>query len=199
MPDEEKRSRFARLVLPHMDAAMGLARWLLRDSASAEDAVQEAYLRAFRFFHSLRGENARPWLLGIVRNTCLTLLEQERQNPGAEFDEAIHGEDSVATGAVVWLSADPEASAIARSEREQVQRCLRALPVEYREVIVLRELHGCSYQEISQIAGVPIGTVMSRLSRARERMRAALDGAPAASAAFAASGDGGSTALHRVK
>ncbi|HVL57171.1 MAG TPA: sigma-70 family RNA polymerase sigma factor, partial [Burkholderiaceae bacterium] len=147
LPDEEKRSRFARLVLPHMDAAMGLARWLLRDSASAEDAVQEAYLRAFRFFHSLRGENARPWLLGIVRNTCLTLLEQERQNPGAEFDEAIHGEDSVATGAVVWLSADPEASAIARSEREQVQRCLRALPVEYREVIVLRELHGCSYQE----------------------------------------------------
>lgn len=177
MLDEAKRARFERLVLPHMDAAFSLARWLTRDTAQAEEAVQEAYLRAFRFFAAFRGEEARPWLLGIVRNTCFTLLEREHGAAAAvEFDEDVQGEDSVAPGAVLRFPIDPEAAAIERAEREVVHRCLRGLPPEYREAIVLRELHGCSYKEIAQIADIPIGTVMSRLSRGRRLLQRALSG-----------------------
>ena len=174
MPDEDKRARFERLVLPHLEAAYGLARWLTRDRVRAEEAVQEAYLRAFRFFGSLRGENARPWLLGIVRNTCHTLREREQEALSAEFDEEAHGEDALAAGAVVRFPTDPEAAAIERADRERVQACLRALPVDYREAIVLRELHGCSYKEIAQIADIPLGTVMSRIARGRELLARAL-------------------------
>ena len=175
MLDEAKRARFERLVLPHMDAAFSLARWLTRDTAQAEEAVQEAYLRAFRFFGAFRGEDARPWLLGIVRNACYTLLKRESETAAsAEFDEDVHGEDSLAPGAVLRFPIDPEAAAIERAERELVQRCLRALPPEYREAVVLRELHGCSYKEIAQIADIPIGTVMSRLARGRRLLQRAL-------------------------
>jgi RNA polymerase sigma-70 factor (ECF subfamily) len=174
MSEAGRRERFQRLVLAHMDAAYGLARWLVRDPASAEEAVQEAYLRAFQFFGSLRGDNARPWLLGIVRNACYSLLERESRLACVAFEEQAHGEEALAAGAVVRFPLEPEAAAIERAERERVRNCLGALPVEYREVIVLRELHDCSYKEIAQIAGIPIGTVMSRLSRGRRLLAMAL-------------------------
>jgi RNA polymerase sigma-70 factor (ECF subfamily) len=173
--DEAKRERFERLVLPHLDAAFGLARWLMRDAIQAEEAVQEAYLRAYRFFSAFRGEDARPWILGVVRNACYSLLERERRAAGtAPFDDEVHGEESAAPGTVLPFPLDPEAAAIERAERELLQACLRGLPAAYREAIVLRELHGCSYREIAHVVDVPIGTVMSRLARARKLLRRAL-------------------------
>lgn len=175
MSDEIKRERFERLVLPHMDAAYSLARWLTRNESQAEEAVQEAYLRAFRFFSALRGEDARPWLLGIVRNVCYTVLEQERKSAAPdEFDEERHGEEAVAAGAVLNFPTNPETALIASADRALVQQCLRALPEEYREVLILREIHDCSYKEIAAVAAIPIGTVMSRLARGRRLMQEAL-------------------------
>jgi len=175
LSEEAKRERFERLVLPHVDAAFSLARWLARNEAQAEEAVQEAFLRAFRFFGGLRGDNARPWLLGIVRNCCYTLLERERAaSMSAEFDDDAFGEDVVAAGAVLSFPGNPETIAIESADRELVQRCVRALPDEYREALVLRELHDCSYKEIAAIAGIPIGTVMSRLARGRRLLQQAL-------------------------
>ena len=134
MLDEAQRSQFERLVLPHLDDAFGLARWLLRDATQAEEAVQEAYLRAFRFFGSFRGEDARPWILGVVRNACFDLLERERRRGvSAPFDEEAHGEETAAVGTVLRFPVDPEAAAIARAERELVRGCLRELPAQYRE------------------------------------------------------------------
>lgn len=177
MSDEVKRERFERLVLPHMDAAYSLARWLTRNEAQAEEAVQEAYLRAFKFFGAFRGEDARPWLLGIVRNACYTVLEQERKSAAPdEFDEESHGEEAVAPGAVLSFPVNPETALIESADRELVQRCLLALPDEYREVLILREIHDCSYKEIAAIAEVPIGTVMSRLARGRRLLKRALSG-----------------------
>lgn len=177
LPRPTDRERFERLVLPHMDAAYNLASWLVRDAARAEEAVQEAYLRAFRFFGGFRGEDARPWLLGIVRNTCFTLLEQERGTGTDVFDETNHGEDMVATGAVLRFPVNPETALIENADRDLVRQCLQALPAQYREVLVLRELHDCSYREIAAIAGIPLGTVMSRLARARARMQQAIGAA----------------------
>lgn len=175
MSDEAKRERFESQVLIHMDAAYRLAAWLMRSESQAEEAVQEAYLRAFRFFESFRGGDARPWLLGIVRNTCYTLIEQEGPAAGlVEFHEETHGEEAMAAGAVLNFPLNPESAAIADAEAALVQRCLRALPAEYREVVVLRELQECSYKDIAAIAGVPIGTVMSRLARGRRLLRRAL-------------------------
>lgn len=175
MSEESRRVRFEQLVLIHTDAAYGLARWLMRNEAQAEDAVQEAYLRAFRFFGSFRGGDARPWLLGIVRNTCYTLLEREGASASpAEFHEDSHGEESMAAGAVLNFPINPETAAIEGADRALVQQCLRALPTEYREALVLRELQECPYREIAAIAEVPIGTVMSRIARGRRLLRQAL-------------------------
>jgi RNA polymerase sigma-70 factor (ECF subfamily) len=176
--DEVERARFARLVLPHMDAAYGLARWLTRDPAQAEEAVQEGYLRAFRFFGTFRGEDARPWILGVVRNACYRLLAQEKAGSSTPFDDEAHGADSAAPGTVVRFPVDPEAAAIERADRELLQRCLRRLAPEYREALVLRELQGCAYREIAQIAGIPMGTVMSRLARGRRLLQRMLAEAP---------------------
>lgn len=175
MSDEVKREQFERLVLGHMDAAYNLARWLVRNEARAEDAVQEAYLRAFKFFGTFRGEDARPWLLGIVRNVCYTILEEERRSVAYdEFDEGNHGEEAAAPGAVLSFPVNPETALLERAGRERVQQCLRALPDEYREVLILREIHECSYREIAAIANIPIGTVMSRLARGRQLLQRAL-------------------------
>lgn len=175
MSDEAKRERFERLMLPQMDAAFSLAVWLMRNDALAEEAVQEAYLRAFRFFGSFRGEDARPWLLGIVRNTCYSLLRRAQESAAPEaFDEENHGEETIAAGAVVVFPVNPEAAAIEKSNRELVQRCLQSLPDEFREVLVLREIHGCSYKEIASIIEAPIGTVMSRIARGRKLLERAL-------------------------
>lgn len=167
MLDAQEQMRFEHLVLPHLNAAHNLARWLLRRGADAEDVAQEAMLRAYRLFSSFQGGDARAWLLQIVRNTCYTWLEKNRPMENwAEFDEE----------AYVPASATPEALAIAGNDRERLVRALESLPPRYREMIVLRELEGCSYKEIAAIASMPIGSVMSALSRARRQLQAALTG-----------------------
>lgn len=172
MLSESEQERFERAMLPHLDAAYGLARWLTRNHELAEDAVQEAYLRALRFFGSLRGSDGRPWLLKIVRNACFELMEREQMAGGSEaYDEEQHGAATAAVGAVVVLPVNPEAAAIDRAERQLVRECIASLPCDFREAIVLRELHDCSYKEIADITGAPIGTVMSRLSRARRLLQ----------------------------
>lgn len=166
------RQTFESLVLPHLDAAYNLARWLLRDESAAEDAVQEASMRAFRYIHSLRGDDARAWLLGIVRNTCFTVLERKRNDPDlVEFDDA---EFEAALGAAERSRSDPAALLEQRNLRTLVDAAIRALSPALREVIVLREFEDLEYSEIAKIIAVPVGTVMSRLSRAREKMRGVL-------------------------
>jgi len=163
--DSQEQVRFEMLVLPHLDAAFNLARWLLRNGADAEDVAQEAMLRSYRFFSGFHGGDVRAWLLQIVRNTCYTWLEKNRHEKDmTEFDEELHG----------IASPTPETLAIAGNNRERVTRALESLPARYREVIVLRELEGCSYKEIATITGIPMGTVMSTLSRARRQLQAAL-------------------------
>ena len=164
MQGADERERFEQTLLPHLDAAYNLARWLTRDDHDAEDLVQAAYLRALKFFGGFRGANSRAWLLTIVRNTCYTWIEQKRaRGQETAFDEEIHGVESSAIG---------PASRVLREEDEQsVRRAVEDLPAELREVVVLRELEGLSYKEIAAIAGIPMGTVMSRLARARDRLR----------------------------
>jgi RNA polymerase sigma factor (sigma-70 family) len=159
----EERERFEQALLPHLDAAYNLARWLTHDDHDAEDLVQGAYLRALKFFGGFHGANSRAWLLTIVRNACYTWLEQERAHgPATAFDEEIHGVESDAM--------DPEKLLMREEDQKSVRRAVEALPVELREVVVLRELEGLSYKEIAAIVGIPLGTVMSRLARARERL-----------------------------
>jgi RNA polymerase sigma-70 factor (ECF subfamily) len=152
--------------LPHLDAAYNLARWLLRSRADAEDVAQDAILRAYRFFDGFHGGDARAWLLQIVRNTCYTWLDKNRKvKDMTEFNEEVHGQ----------RSPSPESLAIASNDRGRLAEALKSLPPRYREVIVLRELEGCSYKEIATITAIPIGTVMSTLSRARRQLQMALD------------------------
>ena len=159
MPD-----RFEQLVLPHMDAAYNLARWLVGRPADAEDIVQEAFLRALRFFDSFRGGDSRAWLLKIVRNTSYSWVRKNRPAQLAdEFDETIHSNET--------SSENAEAKLLSRVESERVRNALEALPLGSREVLVLREIEGLSYKEISEVTGVAMGTVMSSLSRARQRLR----------------------------
>lgn len=159
--------RFEQAILPHLDAAHNLARWLLRSGTDAEDLVQEASLRAWRSFGTFRGGDGRGWLLAIVRNTCFTWLRKNRRAELAdEFDEAIHSE--------VAAAPDPERLLFEGLDSRRVQQALEELPAEFREAIVLREMEGLSYKEIGDIAGVPIGTVMSRLARARKRLQQTL-------------------------
>jgi len=166
----DRTRHFETAALPHLAAAYNLARWLLRDEQHAHDVVQEAYLRAFRFFDGLRGDSARPWLLGIVRNTCYDWLRQYRSlaEPLGFDDEhasSVAAPPAVADPAVLWEQ---------RAQRGRVNAAIEALAPPFREVIVLRELEDMSYDEIAQVAGIPIGTVMSRLSRARAALRITL-------------------------
>lgn len=163
MQDTGKLARFEQAVVPHLDAAYNLARWLMRNEHDAQDMVQEACLRAFTFFHSFQGEDGRAWLLAIVRNTCYTSLRKNRARElDTAFDEQIHSAEADA--------ASPEALLLQKAGRELLQALLEQLPVEFREVFILRELEGMSYKQISAIADLPIGTVMSRLARARKRL-----------------------------
>jgi RNA polymerase sigma factor (sigma-70 family) len=165
---EADRGRFEQALLPHLGAAYNLARWLTRDEHEAEDLVQEAYLRALKSFAGFHGADGRAWLLMIVRNTCYTWLERKRaRGPGSTFDEKIHGAQDD--------TLNPETLLLRKEDRESVQQAVEALPVELREVVVLRELEGLSYKEIAAIANIPIGTVMSRLARARDRLQVQLD------------------------
>jgi RNA polymerase sigma factor (sigma-70 family) len=162
--EKDKLERFEQTILPHMDAAYNIARWLTRNERDAEDMVQEAYLRAFKFFEAFTGVNGRAWLLTIVRNTCYTWLQQNRSRElMTEFDEEIHSDETDA-----W---NPAARLIKETDSRMVRQALEALPAEYREVVVLRDLEDLSYKEIAEIAAVPLGTVMSRLARARGRLK----------------------------
>lgn len=165
MPGAQERERFEECVLPHLDAAFNLARWLLRDRPNAEDATQEALLRAFRSFAGFRAGDARAWLLQIVRNCCYTWLKANR--PYEDLSET--SEDAMPSGA-----PSPEAQAIASQDRARIVRALESLPVHFREILVLRELEDCSYKEIAAITSHPIGTVMSALARARRQLRETL-------------------------
>ena len=166
------RQVFETLVLPHLDAAYNLARWLLRSEQAAEDAAQEASMRAFRYIETLRGDDARPWLLGIVRNTCFTMLERARNQPQwVDFDDA---EFEAALVEAPQQGTDPVMQLQQQRTRLQVDAAIRALSPPLREVIVLREFEDLDYAQIAKIIAVPIGTVMSRLARAREKLRAAL-------------------------
>ena len=147
------------MVLPHLDAAYNLARWITRNDHDAQDVVQESFLRAYRFFDGLRGE-AKPWLLAIVRNSCLTWLQVNRPADLAGFD------DRVAEPQVPEEDG-PEAQAMRAVDRRMLNDALATLPAQFREVLVLRELEDMSYREIARVAEVPIGTVMSRLARGR--------------------------------
>jgi RNA polymerase sigma-70 factor (ECF subfamily) len=161
---DDRQTRFDRAVLPHLDAAYDLARWLTRNDQDAEDVVQTASLRALQFFDGFQGGNARAWLLTIVRNSFYNWLAQQKRGEAADpFDEEVH---TVDTGA-----ADPEAELLRRADARCLQQGFEALPLPLREVMVLRELEGMSYKEIAAIAGIPIGTVMSRLSRARRQLQ----------------------------
>lgn len=164
--------RFEATVLPWLNNAYNLARWLLHDDASAEDAVQEAALRALRYFDTLRGDDARAWFLGIVRNVCFTQLKQRAGwNEAAGLDEEALEAYQFAAG---LMAPEPGAALQQRHERQHIDTALRALAPALREVLVLRELEGLDYEQIAQIASIPMGTVMSRLSRARARMKALL-------------------------
>ncbi len=162
---DDPRVRFDRAVLPHLDAAYNLARWLTRSDQDAEDVLQTACVRALQFFDSFQGANARAWLLAIVRNSFYDWLGQRRRSAeiADPFDEEIHAAESGAT--------DPEAELLRRADGRLLRLGFEALPLPLREVMVLRELEGLSYKEIAAIAEVPIGTVMSRLSRARRQLQ----------------------------
>ena len=157
---------FEDAVLPHIDSAYKLARWLTKNDADAQDVVQEAYLRALKFFNSFHGSDSRPWLLTIVRNTCYTWLKRNRPAEAADLDEAIHLE---ATEAL-----DPEEILILNSEKRAVREALRTLPLEFREILIMRELEELPYREIAAMAAIPVGTVMSRLARARQKLQAVM-------------------------
>jgi RNA polymerase sigma-70 factor (ECF subfamily) len=174
MPDDETRRRFESLVIPHLNAAYNLARWLTRNDYDAQDVVQEAFERAMRYIGTFRGDNARAWLLQTVRNTCFTWMKENRPAERMFLDDADDGAHVFAAPA----ADEPPAIAMRRADRQQINQAIADLPVAYREVLVLRELEDLSYNDIARIADIPIGTVMSRLARARGLMREAL--APAA-------------------
>lgn len=163
---DSRRARFEQAVLPHLDAAWDLARWLTRNDQDAGDVVQTASLRALQFFDGFQGGNARAWLLTIVRNSFYSWLQQRNRGHEAAdpFDEEIHS--AAESGA-----PDPEAELLRQADSRLLRLAFESLPLPYREVMVLRELEGLSYKEIAAIAGIPIGTVMSRLARARRHLQ----------------------------
>ncbi|TMQ30818.1 MAG: sigma-70 family RNA polymerase sigma factor [Planctomycetota bacterium] len=167
LADAGRQTRYEQMLLPHLDAAYNLARWLTHDEHDAEDLVQEAYLRALKFFSSFHGDNGKVWLLTIVRNTCYSWLRRNRPDKLAEsFDETVH---SAADDL-----ANPQRVLLQEEENQLFRDALQELPMEYREVLVLRELEGLTYREIAAVSGIALGTVMSRLARGRERLRQCL-------------------------
>jgi RNA polymerase sigma-70 factor (ECF subfamily) len=163
VPEKADLARFEQAVLPHLSAAYNLARWLTGNDHDAEDVVQESYLRALKFFSGFRGDHSRPWLLTIVRNTSYTWLRRNRMGEAMiELDEEMHGID--------YEASNPETALLAAARSDLVRGALEELPVALREVVILREMEGLSYKEIAEVAALPIGTVMSRLARARARL-----------------------------
>jgi RNA polymerase sigma-70 factor (ECF subfamily) len=161
--DQNELTAFNVAVLPHLDAAYNLARWLSRNDHDAEDVVQEATLRAFKYWKGFAGRDCRSWLLAIVRNTYYSWLRKQSVEPELTADGEIHDVDDDSPG--------PETVLLQNADREMLKAALEDLRVEFREAVVLRELEGLSYKEIADISGVPIGTVMSRLARARKQLQ----------------------------
>lgn len=159
MPPSFGDDSFERLVLPHLDAAYNLARWLMRDTAAAEDVLQEAMLRALTYFSGFKGSNPKAWLLQIVRHVAYGSLALNRGRATIPLDEEL---------ALPAVEDDPETALLRSREQQQVRALVAALPVELRETLVLREFEECSYKEIAEATQTPIGTVMSRLWRARQ-------------------------------
>jgi len=170
MSDDENWRRFELLAMPHLDAAYNLARWLTHNDHDAQDVVQEALMRAMRYIHGLRGDGARAWLLQIVRHTCYSWLKENRPVEKVVLDDFDEAWQDIAAPS----TEEPPAIAMRRADKDQVNAAIADLPVAYREVLVLRELEDLSYADIARIAEIPVGTVMSRLSRARGLMRVAL-------------------------
>ena len=168
LTDSERLSQFEQLILPHMTAAYNLARWLTRQEQDASDVTQEAMVRAFTFFKGYHGGDARAWLLSIVRNTCYTWLRKNRSHEfTASFDLDLHDTEDPA--------ANPEQAAMQSASKELLRKAFEEIPLEFREVLVLRELEGLSYREICSVTELPMGTVMSRLGRARNRLQRILE------------------------
>jgi len=179
--DHDKARRFRDAALPHLDDVFTFARYLMRNTADAEDAVQECYMRALDHFDSYRGPAIKPWLLAILRNVCVAEFARRRKQPAPA---ASADADSAEEETPMWQEpqASPEAVVLRQHDDETIRRLVAALPEPFREAIVLREINELSYREIADVAGVPVGTVMSRLARARSLLRAAWnveEGAPA--------------------
>ena len=166
----DKRRRFEAMAMPHLDAATNLARWLTKSGAEADDIVQDAMLRAFRSFDGFRGEAVKPWLLAIVRNCHLDAQQQKKRHAAMPLD----GDDGMPVAAD---GPTPEGHAIRLGDSRLLNQALAALPEEFREVVILREMEEMSYRDIAAVTGIPIGTVMSRLARGRALLKAALTGA----------------------
>lgn len=171
MTDLHKTERFNQIALPHLDAAYNLAKWLTRNSQDAEDVVQESFIKAFRYFDGFRGDDGRAWLLAIVRNTSYTWLQSNNNLPSETFDENCgHGDFYRQFAGSPSLTDNPEQVIMQQGEKNLIDAAIQTLPIEFREVLVLRELEDFSYHEIATIVGIPVGTVMSRLARARAQM-----------------------------
>jgi RNA polymerase sigma-70 factor, ECF subfamily len=168
--DDDGRRRFELLALPHLDAAYNLARWLTGNSADAADVVQEAYLRAFRYFGAYKGGDMRVWLLTIVRNSFSTWVRENRSARLVFSPDSGSADDAVEP---MWTTParDPESAVMASVDAAMLDRLMGRLPPEHREVLVLRELEDLPYRDIAEVTGVPVGTVMSRLARARAALR----------------------------
>ena len=167
MPEQSQAVRFEEIALPHLSAAYNLARWLVRNDHDAEDVVQEAYLRAFKYFGGYRSGEGRTWLLTIVRNSCYSWLQRNRAR---ELTDSI---DETQEDLALEF-ANPELLLLQHADAQMVRAALAELPIEFREVMVMRELEELSYKEIATIADLPIGTVMSRLARGRKRLHSLL-------------------------
>ena len=175
MPDQRCSWDFEQKILPHLNAAYKLARRLTRNEHDAQDVVQEAYVRALRYFGAYRGGNARGWILRIVRNTCFNWLWKNRASqPAMEFDENLFGPDP--------RTRNPEETLLHNASDKGIRQALAKLPLIFREVLILREFDGMSYKEIAELTGMPPGTVMSRLSRARDELRQSIAKLPNAHA-----------------
>jgi RNA polymerase sigma factor (sigma-70 family) len=172
LPQDDRRRRFELLALPHLDAAFNLARWLAGNPTDAEDVVQDAYMRAYRYFDAFHGGNFRVWLLTIVRNAFVTWVKENRSNRMVFLPETPVAE-TADTEETMWGSRprDPEALLLESIDSQTLNRLMEQLPAEYREVLLLREVEDLAYKDIATVTGVPIGTVMSRLSRARLSLR----------------------------
>ena len=167
MDAQDKHAKFEDLIMPHLDAAYNLAHWLIRNTSDAEDVVQEAFLRAFRFLDGFQGGNSRAWLLSIVRNVSYDWLRANRNKKEIiQFDEELHSPEQIVSGSELTL--------MRTSQQQVIRQAIEELPVGIREVTILRELEGVPYREIAEIVQVPVGTVMSRLARARNQLQRCL-------------------------